>query len=439
MAEFVDRAQFHARGGNGGAGSVSFRREAHVDKGGPDGGDGGNGGSVYLRASSGLSSLITFRDYPFRKADDGLHGHGKKKTGPTGRDVFVDVPQGTVVRSQDGEPLADLYLPGMTWLAARGGRGGKGNARFLSNRRRAPAFAEQGEAGEEFWFSLELKLMADVALVGMPNAGKSSLIAAVSKARPKIANYPFTTLIPTLGVVQLGRGIDTTDFVVADIPGLIEGASTGKGLGFEFLRHIERAKVIALVLDLSQSDDVSPIDQYRALLLELGNYMPELLQRPRILVGSKADLYDRDTLESWTAEPGSMLADLGLQLDFIVSSVTRQGLREVVAGMAQALSEIERSDSLELGEVDIVLSPDEGPVFEIQRVAAHRFEVLGRDAVRAVRLSDLSSPEAVAIVSSRLARMGVIKSLRKHGARDGDDVSIGNFSFVFEEDLKAKR
>src|SRR5215471_7192099 len=237
MSEFVDEAQCNVRGGDGGAGSISFRREAYVPRGGPDGGDGGKGGDVWLRANRNVASLLAFRDHPHRKAGSGTHGQGKKLHGKNGADLFVDVPEGTIVRAADGELVADLLRHGDQWLAARGGQGGRGNARFLSNARRAPTFAEQGEYGEEQWLELELKLMADAALVGFPNAGKSTLISVVSAAKPKIADYPFTTLEPHLGVVRF----HDHEFVLADIPGLIEGAADGRGLGHEFLRHVERA------------------------------------------------------------------------------------------------------------------------------------------------------------------------------------------------------
>lgn len=234
---FVDECQVHVKAGDGGAGAVSFRREAHVALGGPDGGDGGNGGDVWFVADHNVASLLSFKDHPHRKAASGAHGQGKAKHGRSGGDLEVAVPEGTIVRRQDGAVLADLNEAGSRWLAGRGGQGGRGNARFLSNRRRAPAFAEQGEVGEERWYNLELKLMADVALVGFPNSGKSTLISRISAAKPKVANYPFTTLEPHLGVVRF----DEHEFVVADIPGLVEGASEGKGLGHRFLRHIERA------------------------------------------------------------------------------------------------------------------------------------------------------------------------------------------------------
>src|SRR4051812_4474737 len=301
MSGFVDEAQIHVKAGDGGAGSVSFRREAHVAKGGPDGGDGGHGGDVWLVADHNTASLLAFRDHPHRRAGNGTHGMGKGRHGASGEDTVVPVPAGTVVRDLDGTAVADLVADGDRWRAARGGQGGRGNARFLSNRRRAPSFAEQGEVGEEDWFNLELKLMADVAIVGFPNAGKSTLISRISAAKPKIADYPFTTLEPHLGVVRHGDA----EFVVADIPGLIEGASEGRGLGHQFLRHIERARVMLLLIDLA-SVDYSPADQERILVHELGQHRPELLDRPRLAVGSRADVavheWDGPRLSAVTGE-----------------------------------------------------------------------------------------------------------------------------------------
>src|ERR1700683_695648 len=292
MPGFVDQAQLHARAGDGGAGAVSWRREAHVDRGGPDGGDGGHGGHVWPVASVNESSLLGFRDHPFRRATDGVHGSGSKKHGARGKDLVVPVPVGTVVRERTGAVVCDLDVEGARAMVAEGGQGGRGNARFLSNRRRAPAFAEQAEKGQEFWLDMELKLMADVALVGFPNAGKSTLISTVSAAKPKIADYPFTTLEPHLGVVRVGGTRDGTEFVMADIPGLVEGAAGGHGVGHHFLRHIERARVLVVLLDLAAPElgGEPPSVQLRTLLSELGAYQPELLERPRVVAGSKADV-----------------------------------------------------------------------------------------------------------------------------------------------------
>ena len=287
MSGFVDEAQLHVKAGDGGAGAVAFRREAHVDRGGPDGGDGGRGGNVWLVASHNQSSLLGFRDHPHRRAGDGGHGGGKKKHGARGADLEVPVPVGTRARGSDGALLVDLAGAGDRWLAGEGGRGGRGNASFLTNRRRAPAFAEQGEKGHEQWYDLELALVADVALVGLPNVGKSTLISRISAARPKIADYPFTTLEPHLGVV---RAADGSDFTVADIPGLVEGAAEGKGLGHRFLRHITRARVLVVLVELDPVTGMAPAEQLAVLLDELVRYQPDLLDRPRVVVGSKADM-----------------------------------------------------------------------------------------------------------------------------------------------------
>ena len=248
-SQFVDECQLNVRGGDGGAGCVAFRREGPVAFGGPNGGDGGKGGDIWLVADHNVASLLAFRDHPHRRAESGVHGKGKDLHGRRGEDLVITVPEGTVVKDlYTGEVLAELLRHGDRWMAAAGGRGGRGNAKFLSNKRRAPHFAEQGEHGEERWLKLELQLMADVALVGFPNVGKSTLISVISAAKPKIADYPFTTLEPNLGVVRLD---DATEFVVADIPGLIEGASEGRGLGHQFLRHVERARVMCLLVDLA--------------------------------------------------------------------------------------------------------------------------------------------------------------------------------------------
>jgi GTP-binding protein len=266
MSVFVDEAQLNVRGGDGGAGCVSFRREGPEVFGGPNGGDGGDGGAVWLVADHNVASLVAFRDHPHRRGEDGVSGMGKDLHGRRGRPMEVKVPEGTIVKDfETGEVLADLRTTGMRWQAIPGGQGGRGNARFLTNKRRAPSFAEQGEHGPQRWLLLELKLMADVALVGFPNAGKSTFISAVSAAKPKIANYPFTTLQPHLGVVRLG---EETEFVIADIPGLIEGASEGRGLGHQFLRHIERARVLCILVDLVSMEGLDPAVQVEVLLRE---------------------------------------------------------------------------------------------------------------------------------------------------------------------------
>ena len=418
MSQFVDECQLNVRGGDGGAGCISFRREGPESMGGPNGGDGGNGGDVWLVADHNVSSLLAFRDHPHRRADDGVHGKGKDMHGRRGESLEITVPMGTVVFDMySGDMLAELVNHGDRWLSAAGGRGGRGNAKFLSNKRRAPSFAEQGEHGEQRWLKLELRLMADVALVGFPNAGKSTFISVISAAKPKIADYPFTTLEPNLGVVRVD---DATEFVVADIPGLIEGASEGKGLGHRFLRHIERARVLCLLLDLASMDGVSPQEQERILLHELGAYRPDLLERPRVVVGTKADVVQVDEL-----------AALGWD-GSIMSAVTGQGVSDVVGQLAREVHDVRQGIEWEEGVV--VLRPEASGA-AVERVADGEFRLIGPDVERVVALNDVTTPEALSYIDYRLERVGVPKMLSKAGAREGDIIWIGEFSFEYSPDL----
>ena len=418
MTQFVDECGLNVRGGDGGAGCVSFRREAHVAKGGPDGGDGGDGGSVWLEADHNAASLIAFKDHPHRRAGNGRHGQGKRRHGASGDDAIVRVPVGTTVKAQDGEVLADLAADGVRWLAAAGGQGGAGNCRFSTRQNRAPAFAEQGEAGEQRWLKLELKLLADVALIGFPNAGKSTLISRISAARPKIADYPFTTLEPNLGVV---RTDDDFEMVVADIPGLIAGASDGRGLGHRFLRHTERARVMVVMVDLASVEEVPPAEQQRVLLEELGAYRPELLKRPRILVGSKADAAHLDP--PWGA--------------LRVSAVTGVGIGELLRAMTDAVVEARAQDSLAQGARradDVVIHRPVPEGFIVERADDGAFVVVGRAVERTVALSDLNAPGAWDFARRRLERMGVDRALARAGIKSGDTARIGAFEFEYHDD-----
>ena len=377
--------------------------------GGPNGGDGGNGGDVWLVADRNVSSLIAFKDHPHRRAQDGVHGKGKDQHGRRGVPLEIAVPEGTVAYDMyTGELLADLTNHGDKWLSADGGRGGRGNAKFWSNKRRAPTFAEQGEHGQEQWLRLELKLMADVALVGFPNVGKSTLISVISAARPKIADYPFTTLEPNLGVVAVDSD---TNFVVADIPGLIEGASEGRGLGHQFLRHIERARVLCVMVDLAPVDGVGPHEQERILLEELGNYRPELLERPRVVVGTKADM----ATEEWDGTS--------------ISAITHQGVRELVGTMAKLVHDVRRSMPVEEG---IVIIRPEADGARVERMGEHEFRLVGRQVERVVALNDVSTPEAMNYIDHQLERLSVPKLLARAGAAEGDIIWIASFSFEYQ-------
>ncbi len=422
MAEFVDTAQLHVKAGDGGAGSVSFRREAHVERGGPDGGDGGNGGDVWVIADRNQASLLGFRDHPFRKATSGTHGKGKKRHGSRGASIEVPVPVGTVVMTLEGEQVMDLRHDGDKWLAAEGGTGGMGNARFLSNRRRAPSFAEQGMKGDEHWFNLELKLVADVALVGFPNVGKSTLIASISAAKPKIADYPFTTLVPNLGVVRVGARDDRAEFVMADIPGLIEGAAEGKGLGHQFLRHIERARVLCVLLDTAPMTEATPKEQLEVLLDELGRYQPSLLERPRLVVASRSDMASEA---------------LDVAVDVEISSITRAGLDDLVArlgGLVVAARAAEASDE----HHEIVIHRPAEQLVRVERADDGAFVVVGKPAEKAVRFSDLEDDGALDEAIKRLERLGVDKMLGRAGIHEGDVVVVGELQFTWWRDQTAK-
>lgn len=396
-----------------------MRREAHVPLGGPDGGDGGAGGDVWLVADHNVASLIAFRDHPHRKAESGTHGSGKRKHGATGNGLDVPVPIGTQVFEQTGtEVLADLVNHGDRWLAAKGGQGGRGNASFSSQRRRAPTFAEQGEVGEERWLRLELKLNADVALVGFPNVGKSTLIARLSAAKPKIADYPFTTLEPNLGVVRLDDGFE---MVVADIPGLIEGASEGRGLGHQFLRHVERARALVVLADLANLDGHTPAEQEAVLLQELEGYQPDLVTRPRVVVGSRADMEGH-------VEGAADTSDFD---GHRISAITGEGLPELLGTMRQL---VEQARAAEPEPEGFVVHRPEAEGIKIERGDDGSFIVIGRQAERAVALSDMTNYEALDYAQTRLKKLGVDRALARAGAKPGDTIHIGKMSFEYEDD-----
>jgi GTP-binding protein len=332
--QFVDEVKIHVKAGDGGRGCLSFRREKFIPRGGPDGGDGGDGGDIVFQVDEGLGTLLDLRYKVHYKAERGAHGMGKNRHGKSGVELLVRVPPGVLIYDQEtGDLLADLKQRGQRFVAARGGKGGRGNARFATSTNRAPRHVQPGLPGEERWLRLELKLLADVGLVGMPNAGKSTLIAAVSAARPKIADYPFTTLVPNLGVVKYGS---FQSFVMADIPGLIEGASEGHGLGTRFLRHIERTDLFLHLVDLSDLQPGDALERFDAINQELGKHNPLLLEKPQLVVLSKADLTEvRDRIE----QVRPFFEQRGYRI-LVVSAVTGQGVPELVATVGRELERL---------------------------------------------------------------------------------------------------
>ncbi|WP_098469146.1 GTPase ObgE [Serinibacter salmoneus] len=432
MAAFVDRVVLFAAGGDGGNGCASVHREKFKPLGGPDGANGGNGGDVVLVVDPQTTTLLDYHHRPHRTAENGTQGKGDMRHGANGADVELKVPEGTVVRTRDGEVLADLMGAGTRLVIARGGQGGLGNAALASPKRKAPGFALLGEPGEEAEVVLELKSVADVALVGFPSAGKSSLIAAMSAARPKIADYPFTTLVPNLGVVQAGE----ERFTVADVPGLIPGASQGKGLGLEFLRHIERCAVLVHVLDCatleSQRDPISDLD---AILAELEAYAPDLdiagsdvplLERPQLVALNKTDIPDGQDLAD-IVRPD--LEARGYRV-FEISSVSHAGLRQFSFALAELVAKV-RAERPEPEAAPVVLRPrgrDEAE-FSVKRVKTpdgEAYQVRGSKPERWVRQTDFANDEAVGYLADRLARIGVEEQLAKAGALPGDTVVIGD-------------
>nr|PZN46404.1 MAG: GTPase ObgE [Actinomycetota bacterium] len=428
MAEFVDRVVLHVKAGDGGHGCASIRREKYKPFGGPDGGNGGRGGDVILEVDANTSTLIDYHHRPHRRAESGKQGMGSNRDGASGADLVLPVPNGTVVKdAKTGEVLVDLVGIGTRYVAAQGGRGGLGNAALASPRRKAPHFALLGEPGEERDLILELKTVADVALVGYPNAGKSSLIAAISAARPKIADYPFTTLVPNLGVVTAGD----VAYTVADVPGLIPGASQGKGLGHEFLRHVERCSTLVHVLDCATMEPGrDPVSDYEVIEAELAAY-GALDDRPRLVVLNKVDVPEARELAELVRP---MLEERGLRV-FEVSAATREGLRELMFAMAEMVSAARAARPAEEPTRLVIRPPRLGdPGFEVRRVDENTFQVVGEKPERWLRQTDFTNDEAVAYLAERLAKLGVEEALAAAGATEGVDVIIGPLEggYVFD-------
>ncbi|HEX6486599.1 MAG TPA: GTPase ObgE [Nocardioidaceae bacterium] len=426
---FVDRVVLHVTAGRGGNGVASVHREKFKPLGGPDGGNGGPGGSVILRVDPDVTTLVDYHHSPHRRAEHGGHGAGGHRNGAHGQDLVLPVPDGTVVTDGQGNVLADLVGPGTEMVIAQGGRGGLGNAALASSKRKAPGFALLGEPGDDLTITLELKVVADIGLVGFPSAGKSSLIAALSRARPKIADYPFTTLVPNLGVVTAG---DTT-FTVADVPGLIEGASEGRGLGHDFLRHVERCAALVHVIDMATMEPGrDPLGDLDVIERELSRY-GGLEDRPRLVALNKVDVPDARDLADIVRED---FAARGLKV-YEISAASREGLRELSFAMAGLVAEARREKPV-VEATRIVLRPPTaagGPEFTVKETG-EGWRVRGEKPERWVRQTDFSNDEAVGFLADRLNRLGVEDKLLELGAQEGDTVLIGDVDNAVVFDFK---
>lgn len=435
MSMFLDTAKISVKGGRGGDGMVAFRREKYVPDGGPWGGDGGRGGNVIFVVDEGLRTLMDFRYNRKFKAKDGEKGMTKGMHGKGAQDLYVKVPQGTTVRdAETGKVLVDLIENGQEFVAAHGGRGGRGNIRFATPRNPAPEIAENGEPGEERQLELELKILADVGLVGFPSVGKSTLLSVVSAAKPKIGAYHFTTIVPNIGMVRTKSG---ESFVMADLPGLIEGASQGVGLGTQFLRHIERTRVILHVIDMSASEGRNPYEDYQTINNELESYNLRLMERPQIIVANKMDMPESaEHLKNFKEKLAAEYDEFDdLPMIFPISSIAHQGLENLLEATAELLDSTD--DFLLYDETDMVeeeayygFNPDERP-FEISRDDDATWVLSGEKLEKLFVMTNLERDESLMKFARQLRGMGVDDALRQRGARDGDIVRIGHFEFEF--------
>ncbi|OFI50502.1 GTPase ObgE [Floricoccus tropicus] len=437
MSMFLDTAKVDVKGGNGGNGMVAFRREKYVPDGGPAGGDGGKGGNVIFKVDEGLRTLMDFRYNRNFKAKPGENGMNKGMHGRGSADLIVSVPQGTTVKDPDtGKILADLLTNGQEYVAAKGGRGGRGNIRFATPRNPAPEIAENGEPGQDRSLLLELRVLADVGLVGFPSVGKSTLLSVISNARPKIGAYHFTTLVPNIGMVRVGDG---ESFVVADMPGLIEGASQGVGLGTQFLRHIERTRVLLHVIDMSGMEGRDPYEDYKAINDELETYNLRLLERPQIIVANKMDMPDsEENLKEFKEKLYANYEEFeDKPLIFPVSGITRQGLQPMLEATAELLETTpefpvyDEEEFLQEAEEAYYGFNEEGPGFEIARDDDASWILSGEKLEKLFNMTNLDHDESAMKFARQLRGLGVDEALRERGARDGDIVRIGNFVFEF--------
>jgi GTP-binding protein len=422
---FFDKARIYVKAGDGGNGIVAFRREKFVRKGGPFGGSGGRGGNVIFVVDPELNTLAPFQHQIHYRAERGTHGGGANKTGARGLDLIVPVPPGTLVHhAETGELLADLTRPGRSVVVARGGRGGRGNSAFKSARNSAPRMAENGEAGEELWVTLELKLVADVGIIGVPNAGKSTLLSVISAAKPKIADYPFTTVAPILGVAE----VDHRQIVVADIPGLLEGAHMGVGLGLDFLRHIERTR---LLIHLINGDSPDPMGDFEAINQELVLFNPKIADNPQLVVLNKMDL--PHVRELWPEFEAAIQA-LGYPT-LAISAATRENIQPLlyqVQAMLDALPSVEEGELVD--EVAVLESPTEEKVFSIEQIDDGEWRVIGTAIERVAQMTNWDYYEASMRFQRILRAMGIIDALREAGVVDGDIVQIGSLEMVWGYD-----
>ena len=428
-----DHAKIYVEAGSGGNGCMSFRREAHVPRGGPDGGDGGRGGNVVVYCDDSLRDLQFFKRSAHFKAGRGGHGEGSLRHGKDGEQLTISVPPGTQVISPEGDRY-ELLKAGQSVIVASGGSGGRGNKHFTNSRRQGPRFAERGLPGSEGWIELQLKLIADVGLIGLPNAGKSSLLATMTKARPKVANYPFTTLEPNLGTVEF----DDRQLIIADIPGLIEGASEGAGLGHEFLAHVERTRLLVHLVDTAPLDGSDPVENYKTVERELELHSPQLAQLPRIVALSKVDLIDQEEIpgliEEWHQRTQATV--------FATSSATTYGLRDLVGALFSEIAISEPKQLLGGGvELDVpvadymIFRPAEGIGWEAEQLEDGNYRVTGPMVERLIMRFDVENEEALAHIEARLERLGVIERLVQLGFQAGDEVEIAGTIFELDPGL----
>lgn len=422
----IDYVKIKVKSGNGGNGAISFRREKYVANGGPDGGDGGRGGNVYLKVDSNTSTLLDFKYKKEFKAEDGKNGEGARRSGKSGADLYILVPKGTIVKDIEKDVvIADLSNDGESFLVAKGGRGGRGNKHFATPTRQVPNFAESGEKGKEKYLELELKMLADVGLIGFPNVGKSTIISTVSSAKPKIANYHFTTLEPALGVVKPKSG---EAFVMADIPGIIEGASVGVGLGLKFLKHVERTRLLLHVIDITGSEGRNPTQDFYKINEELKNYSKKLASKEQIVVANKMDsLTDKTLLE----ELEKVCKDNNLKL-FKISAVTKQGLDELIEYVAQKLKEIPKEEIVQIddtyGEAEVTDNE-----WYVEKKSNDYYLVTGAPIERLMSKVNIFDVESRQYMQRCLNNMGVMDKLKEKGLKDGDVIDILGYQMEYSE------